>query len=183
MTTSGQATYGPVSRINHWLIALAAIGLLGVGFFLANIDLDRPTRGMLIGLHKATGVLVLIYAVWRIGWRVVNGFPQVLGDPSAFSAFLARAVHWGLMLGILVMPISGIVMSIFNGHAVDVFGLFVIPAQGKVPEIGGPAHEIHEIAGYVVLALVLVHTAAALKHHLIDGNATLIRMITGAATR
>lgn len=181
--TSEQTSYGAISRLNHWIITVAVIAMIGFGLFLANVELDRETRGMLMGMHKAVGVLVLIYALWRVAWRLALSFPQPAAPLSAAQAVATKAVHWALMVGILVLPISGIVMSLYGGHAIDVFGLVVIPAMEKSELIHEVAETIHAGTAYVMIGLIGLHVAATLKHHFIDRDATLVRMVSGATTR
>lgn len=157
------------------------IGMLGFGLFLENADLERSVRGPLIGLHKALGVLVLVYGIWRVGYRVKQGFPSVLGQAPAWQEIAAKSVHWILLAGILVMPVSGIAMSIFGGRSVNVFDVFIIPAIGTFPGIEDAAGAVHAIAGKLLIAVIGIHVLGVLKHRLIDKDATLSRMVTGRA--
>lgn len=172
-------TYDAISRFNHWIIALAMIGMLAFGFFLEYGWLAREAKGPLIGIHKAIGVLVLIFGAWRVGYRLFQGFPDSVANMPAWQEITAKVAHWGLLAGILVMPASGIVSSIFRGRAVEVFGLFTIPAQGEVTWLANLAAGTHGWAGIAVAVLLVLHVAGALKHHFIDRDATLARMVSG----
>lgn len=176
---SKPTTYDLPSRANHWIVAIAMIGMLGFGLYLENADLARSVRGPLIGLHKAIGVLVLFYGVWRVGYRIRQGFPAALGDVTTWQEFAAKVVHWILLAGIIIMPVSGIVMSVFEGRPVNVFDVFVIPAVGDFPAVAEVAETIHAVAGKVLIFVVALHFLAVLKHRIIDRDATLTRMVTG----
>ena len=180
MSTSLAAKDAPLcamTRFNHWLTAIVMIGMLVFGLYLENAEIAKADKGALIGLHKAIGVAFLAFVVWRIGHRLAQGFPEPAAPASPSMERLARIAHWGLLASILIMPVSGVLMSLFGGHAIDVFGLFTIPTPGKVEAIGGAAHLVHGLAGKLTIALILLHVAAALKHHILDKDATLSRML------
>ncbi|MCV0426846.1 MAG: cytochrome b [Roseibium sp.] len=174
-------TYDAVSRLNHWIVAIAMIGMLGFGLYLENSGLDRRTLFPLLQIHKALGVLVLIYGTWRVGYRLMQGFPAPLGNISAWQEVAAKAVHWILLASIIVMPLSGLVMSLAGGHDVGVFGLFTISSQGEFPAINSAASVAHGLGGKILLFTIVLHILGALKHRIIDRDATLSRMVTGSA--
>ncbi|MEJ6394601.1 cytochrome b [Gymnodinialimonas sp. 2305UL16-5] len=174
-------TYGPISRVNHWLIAIVMIGMLCFGLYLGYSDLPREERGPLIGIHRSLGVLVLIVGLWRVGWRLVEGFPIEAATLPIWQARLSRWIHWLLLAGVLLMPLSGIISSVFRGRPVEVFGWFTIPAQSEVDWLAALGGGIHSALGISLCIAVLVHVGAALKRHAIDRDVTLIRMLTGRA--
>lgn len=171
--------YDFVSRLNHWIVAIAMIGMLLFGLYLAYGGLEREARGPLIGIHRSIGVLVLIYGTWRVIWRVVQGFPDPVAQMPRWQHRLSKGAHWGLLAGILIMPLSGIGFTIFRGRDVDVFGMFSIPGVAEVPWIVSLCSALHHYVGLGLCAIVVLHIAAAFKHHLVDGDATLTRMISG----
>lgn len=173
-------TYGTISRLNHWIIAIAMIGMLAFGLYLSFGGLPREAKGPLMAIHKSIGVLILIFGIWRVGFRMVQGFPAPLPSTGpAWQMTAAKITHWVLLAAILLLPISGIAGSVFRGRAVDVFGWFSIPARAESATIAQIASNFHGAAGKVIAALVLIHIAAALKHHYIDKDATLRRMTKG----
>ena len=180
MSTKTTTTYGAISRFNHWIAAFVMIGMIAFGLYME--DLPKESRAALMGIHKGIGFLFLFFALWRVGLRVAKGFPPALGNMPNWQETAAKAMHWALLAGILIMPVSGVLMSLYSNHSIDVFGLFTIPAQGKIEAISGPAHLAHGLAGKVLIALIVVHVVAALKHHIIDKDATLARM-TGRAPK
>ena len=155
--------------------------MLCFGLFLAYGGLEGPEKGPLIGIHKAIGVLVLVFGLWRLIWRLFNGFPDQAGNPPLWQQSAARAAHWALLLGVLIMPVSGITMSLFSGRPIDVFGFFTIPAQQKVEWLSSIAGATHQYVAFLLIVVVILHIAAALKHHLVDKDETLVRMMSGTA--
>ncbi|MBR9793130.1 MAG: cytochrome b [Gammaproteobacteria bacterium] len=165
----------------HWTVALLMIGLLAVGIYMTeNKDYS------LYGLHKSFGVIVLVLALGRVYWRMKNGWPLAAGNYKAWEHTLAHAVHWILILGTLIMPVSGVILSSMGGHNIPLFGFDLIPANydpanpqdviPRNPELGEVAEEVHEIVGYLLIACIVLHIAGALKHHIIDKDGTLMRM-------
>ena len=118
------ATYSTVDRVNHWLVAVVVIGLLAAGWTLYLDVLDREAARNLRDMHKAIGVCVLAFGIWRVGYRLVSGFPERAGTAPSWQAVSARIAHYILMAGILVMPVSGFARGYFAGRCTDVFGLF-----------------------------------------------------------
>ena len=172
--------YGVVSRANHWIIAAAMIGMLVSGLFMAYGPMSPQDLAQIRDWHKAIGDVVLAYGLWRIGWRVARGFPKSASSMPRWQETASNLVHWGLLGTVLAMPLSGILTSVYNGRAVNSFGL-VIPAQDKVEWIATAAGMVHQYAAWALVGLLLLHIVAALKHHFIDRDTTLRRMIRGSA--
>lgn len=172
-------TYDLMSRLNHWIIAIAMIGMLLFGLYLEYGGLEREARRPLLGIHRSIGVLVLLYGTWRVAWRLMNGFPQPAAHMPPWQVRASRAAHWSLLAGILLMPLSGICFTVFRGRDVDVFGWFSIPATAEALWIVSLSSVLHQYVGYGLCVIVLLHVGAALKHHFIDHDATLTRMISG----
>lgn len=173
-------SYGVLSRVNHWVIATAMIGMLASGLVMAYGPFAREVTGAILGWHKAVGVLVLGFGLWRVGWRVAQGFPADAAPMPRWQSALSKAAHWGLLATVVVMPLSGMVGSLFGGHSIDVFGL-IIPSFSEIEWLSGLGHAVHGYAAWALLGLLVLHVGAALKHHLLDCDPTLRRMIGGAA--
>lgn len=176
---SDLTTYDRLSRFNHWVIAAAVIGMLCFGFYLEYGGLPREAKGSLIGIHKAIGVLVLLYGLWRVAWRLAQGFPADIPGMPKWQAWAARAVHWALLVLVVLMPLSGLVASIYGGRAVDVFGWFTIPARPEIAWLSGLGGAVHGWTAIALSLLIAIHVAAALRHHFIDHDGTLLRMVSG----
>lgn len=165
----------------HWVVALFIILLMGVGMYMAENEVRT-----LYPLHKSMGMLAFVFIVWRVAYRLMKGFPPPAANYQAWEQTLSKIVHWVLLGGSLLFPLSGMAMSAMGGHGLMLFGLELFPANpnpampGKnLPlnkDLAGIAHEMHEILGPVMLVAIGLHVAGALKHHLIDKDGTLRRM-------
>jgi cytochrome b561 len=182
MTDSLTGTYSAISRANHWIVSIAFFGMLAVGFYLEYGGLTRETRGPIMVLHKATGTVLLLVVAWRVIWRLRQGFPApVAGSMAAWQVAASKAVHLALLAVIVVMPLSGVLGSLFGGRPIDIYGLFTIAPFEKNETLQSAASFSHTVTAYVLTGLIAIHVAAAIKHHLIDKDATLARMISGKA--
>lgn len=162
--------YGLVSRAVHWLTALLIFTLIGVGMYMSDLDKADPSRLSIYSAHKAFGVLVFLLLLLRIIWLRVSPAPALPAVLSAVEQKLFKTVKVGLYLLMLLVPVAGYTMSVAGGHPVSFFGLFTLPALfAKSKALGGFAHEAHEMLAYLLLALVAVHLAGAIKHRL-KGN-------------
>lgn len=169
-------TLSPPTRWLHWLTGLAFLIVLCIGVSLDYIP-KGPDKGTIIGIHKSIGAIVFVIATLRIIWRFKEGsIPSLSSEPS-WQDKASTGVHHLLLLATVLMPLSGMVMSVAGGRNLDIFGFVIFTAGEKMPELGSIAHSIHHYAGFTVLAIVLIHIAAALKHHFIDKDHVLSRML------
>jgi cytochrome b561 len=160
----------------HWALALGMVGMLAFGLLLEDMP-KGDAKSALIWWHKGLGVAILVFALLRIGWRLVEGMPQPIASMPAWQHRVSAATHGFLLLGTLAMPVSGMMMSLGGGRTIDVLGLFVIPAIGKVEWMDKAGHIIHGLGGKLLIAAIVLHVAGALKHHVVDKDATLARML------
>ncbi len=167
------ARFGAVSVFNHWIIAIAIIVMLAIGQVM---DDDNP-QSFLLGLHKSIGVFVLLFGLWRVLWRLVWRFPDDVCAMPAWQKTAASAVHWALLIAIVVMPLSGYIGATTGGGTASFFGIFDLPNPGESKWISEIAFSVHGILANILIALIVVHILAALKHHLIDRDGTLNRML------
>jgi len=168
--------FGGLSIINHWLLAFLVIGMLAFGLYIEDLP-KSPEAGVLIGVHKSIGVLVLILAAWRVVWRSFNGFPDDIAEMKSWERLSARVMHYALMVLVLAMPLSGYVASSAAGHPVGLFGLFSLPALPENKALSSAAGEAHEVIATLLMILIGLHILAAVKHHVINRDATLKRML------
>ena len=173
--------YGLISRLFHWLMAVAIIGLFALGLWMVELDYYSPYYNAAPNLHRSAGMLVLAALLVRFIWRISSIKPEDDGLTS-FEARTANIVHWGfypLLLGLLV---SGYFISTLDGRGIDVFGWFTVPAVIESKGYESLAGKVHEILAYATMLLVALHTAAALKHHLVDKSPSLARMWSGPSS-
>ncbi len=136
------------------------------------------SKGEVVEIHKSIGVLIFLLAFVRLGWNVTHAGPQPIGTPQ--QAKLAKGVHHLLYLLMILMPITGYVMSQLHGKAVDVFGLWTLPTLiAPNPGLKELSENIHSALGTVILIVVGGHAAMALYHHFMLKDDTLRRMFRG----
>lgn len=167
--------YNVVSRVFHWSVALLILGLLIVGFYMGG--LEPPFKFKVYGWHKALGITVIALGVFRVVWKFYSASPKSLNTHKQWEKYLSKTIHVVLYFLIIAMPLSGWVMSSAGGHPVSFFGLFGVPAiVGEDKELSKLANELHEILAYALIVCIGLHVVGALKHHVIDKDATLNRM-------
>jgi cytochrome b561 len=171
-----------ISVVLHWLIALTIIGLSIVGLVMAEREI-----WFLYPIHKSIGTLIFFFILARVVWRVRQGWPKPIRQYARYEHILAKSVHWIIIVGTVLMPVSGMLMSGAGGHGIAVFSWVLMAEQHSPskPEQALPYSEFwasvgavgHEIIAYILITAIVLHIAAALKHHLIDRDATLRRML------
>lgn len=178
-TTDSTARYSRGAIILHWLIALLIIGNF-VGAWVSE-DLPRDERMVMMAYHKATGVVILLLTLVRIGWRLLNPPPAMLTTLKPWEVGLARITHGLFYVLMLAVPLAGLGLhSAFGkGAPVSLFGLVDFPALpvGTDKPTIGLFHELHEVTATAMLVLFVLHVAAALKHQFIDRDGTTARML------
>ncbi len=169
--------YNFIQKLLHWLIALLVIGALGAGSALDWLD-NGPLKNQLYALHKANGMLVLGLMLLRVVARIVFGAPPLPASVSSWQRTAAAASHFLLYALILLMPIVGWAATSAFPAPLPFFGLFEFPPLiGADRDLSKQLFEIHEIMGKVIIALVVVHIAAALQHAFIKKDGVLRRML------
>ncbi len=169
--------FGRISIINHWTMAILFISVLSLGFLLDFFGDGRALRGPWMEAHKAGGFILLMFGLWRVSWRLSQGFPKDVVHMPAWQHLSAKLVHWVLLFAMIAMPVSGVLLSLYSERAINVFGLFIVPAQGDNELISRFASMTHELLAYAVAATIFMHVGAVLKHHVLDRDETLARML------
>jgi cytochrome b561 len=169
--------YARTARWLHWIMAAIVIAVWTLGFYLA--DLPRgPEKTALIQWHKAIGSTVIVLAAIRLAWRALHRPPAL---PEAMPTWQRRATHWmhGILYALMfAQPLSGWAMSSARGFPVLLAGLMPLPALlAKDEALAKTLTAAHEAIGWSLAILVAGHAAMALKHHFIDRDAVLRRML------
>ncbi|MBS0370895.1 MAG: cytochrome b [Proteobacteria bacterium] len=160
----------------HWLIAILILAAFPLGLYMHELTLS-PTKLKLYSYHKWIGMTVLLLFVPRILWRLTHRPPAPLPMP-AWQHKIAEGTHHLLYLLMFLVPLSGWLMSSAKGFQVVYFGVLPIPDLiGKDKELGELLEEMHEVLSWSLITLVGLHLAGALKHHIIDKDSTLRRML------
>lgn len=167
----------------HWLMALALFGMFALGFYMAGLPLS-PIKLKLFSWHKWAGVTLFILASLRLAWRVARQAPPLPSHMSAGARLLAHASHRLLYFLMFAIPLSGWLMSSAKGVQTVYFGVLPIPDLLRANrELGERLQTLHWGLNLLLAAIVVGHVAAALKHHFIDNDEVLLRMLPGRAKR
>lgn len=177
--------YGGVTKTFHWLTAALIISLIPLGM-IAN-DLPYATgeelarKALLFSIHKTLGVAVFLVAFARILWAVTQPKPGLLNADRKPEAFLADLVHWLLYASLVLVPLTGWIEHAATSGFAPIWWPFgqSLPFVPKDETLAHVFATLHAVFGKVLIGSVLLHIAGALKHHVIDKDATLRRMWFG----
>ncbi len=158
--------YTTIAIVLHWTIALLILGLLGVGTWMTEIKVS-PTKISLYSWHKWIGLTVLLLVLIRFGWRLRHPAPSLPSSLPRWQLWAARLSHIGLYLLMLAMPITGWLQNSAAGFPLTWFGLFKVPAL-IVRDKASFAfwQQTHETLAMLLMLLIALHFAAAIKHAL-----------------
>jgi cytochrome b561 len=170
--------YTPTAQALHWITAALIFVALPLAWVAVNMPRDAASRGLLLTLHKSVGLTVLTLVAVRLLWRARHPAPPLAGGLARWEKAAAFASHWLLYLIIIVMPVSGYLLSAGSGRPVSYFGLFSIPGLPKNEAIDHVATWVHVAVGqWAVYALVLLHVAATAWHVAVRRDGVLLRML------
>jgi len=175
--------FGLVSILLHWAVALTVFGLFGLGLWMGGLDYYSPWYRTAPDIHKGIGILLFLVMLLRLAWRLFSPPPGPLASHGPLVRLASRAGHGLLYLGLFALMIAGYLISTADGQPIEVFGWFQVPALvSGLPDQADVAGEAHELLAWALGGLAVLHALAALKHHFIDRDATLVRML-GRDTR
>lgn len=178
-TTAAAARYSRGAIALHWIIAI----LILANFVVAWLAEDAPKAdaAVMMGNHKAIGISVLMLTVLRIVWRFTHRPPPLQETLKSWEAALAKVTHTLFYFLMLAVPLAGwgLHSAFSKGMPVNLFGLVDFPAMpvGFDKPTIGLFHELHEVTATLMLVLVALHIAAALKHQFYDKDGTLRRIV------
>lgn len=168
--------WGLISILLHWVSALAIVGLFALGWWMTDLGYYDQWYNLAPWWHRSLGMLVLGATLLRVVWRLLQPTPHSHG--SRIERLAAHLGHTGLYVLMLVVLISGYLISTANGRGIDVFGWFEVPALiHGLPNQASLAGEVHWYSALALMILATGHTLAALKHHWLDRHDTLLRML------
>jgi cytochrome b561 len=178
------ASYDAVAKLLHWTIALAIIGMLALGWTMADLPRADPMRFQLFQWHKSIGITILLLSLLRLGWRLGHPVPPLPDSMPLWEKRLARTtviLFYALIIG---MPFTGwiIVSSSPLNIPTMLYGIFpwpdlpILPSLAHKREIGKAFAEVHGYLAFFIVGLLCLHVAGALKHHFMDRDDILTRM-------
>lgn len=169
--------YGLVSILMHWLVALAVFGLFALGYWMVGLDYYSGWYKTAPDLHKSIGLVLFTVMLARVLWRCFSPPPASLPDHGRLTRLASKLGHSFLYLGLFVLMLSGYLISTADGRGIPVFGLFEVPASlTSIPDQEDVAGLVHEYLAWALMIFAGIHALAALKHHFIDRDRTLMRM-------
>ena len=169
--------YTATAKLLHWLMAVLIFGLLALGFYMHDLPLS-PAKLQLYAWHKWAGVTMFLVAVFRLAWRVTHRPPALPGHMPRIERLAAHAGHYLLYVLMLAIPLSGWLMSSAKGFQTVWFGVLPLPdLLGKDKQLGDLLQTVHLSLNLLLVAVLLGHAGAALKHHFIDKDDVLTRIL------
>lgn len=163
----------------HWIMAAGLIGAFGLGVYMHELPFS-PDKLRLYSWHKWAGVTLFLLALARIAWRAGHRPPALPATLSPLTRHAATMVHLALYLLMLAIPLSGWLMSSAKGVTTVWFGVLPLPdLLAKDKALGDLLFEVHKALNLSLLALVIAHAGAALKHRFVDRDDILARMLPG----
>jgi cytochrome b561 len=169
--------YGTTAKVLHWVAALCVVAAWLLGHFID--DFPKAIAPGALFSHMSLGLTILALLIVRIGWRIGHPPPPLLSSAfSPWTQWAATLVHWLLCALMLALPVSGIVMQFARGRALPIFGLFQIASPwARDRALQSSVHELHALLANSLLILAALHAVAALFHHYVLKDATLLRML------
>ncbi len=171
--------YPTPAIVLHWLVALLIFVAFPLGVYMHELPVS-PDKLKLYSYHKWIGITILMLASARVMWRATYTPPPLPGSMAQWQHRVTHIVHGLLYVLILVIPLSGWLMSSAKGFQTVWFGVLPLPdLVGKDKALGELLAEVHEALNFTLLVLVILHVGAALKHHFIERQPFLQRMSLG----
>lgn len=169
--------YTLTAIIIHWAMALLLIALFAVGLYMHELKFS-PFKLQIYSWHKWAGVTAFMLVMLRLAWRVKHSPPVLPWTMSKLAKFGAHAGHGMLYFLMIAIPLSGWLMSSAKGFQTVYFGVLPIPdLVSKDKALGDALAATHMILNYSMAAILLGHIGAAIKHHVIDKDDVLRRML------
>lgn len=173
--------WGAAAQALHWLIAPLVVAQFALVWYGATLP-RGPALGTVYAWHKSIGATVLILAAARLIWRLFDTPPPLPATVPAWQRAGATLGHALLYLLIFAQPLTGLLLTLTGRNPLVLYGGLIVPSPW------GPNHALHEAGeaahfwlGYALLAVAVLHLAAALYHHLVRRDGVLLRMLPGRA--
>ena len=168
--------YSAPAIVLHWLVAVLIFVTFPLGLIMQDLPLS-PDKLKLYSYHKWIGISILMLVALRLAWRFTHSPPPLPASVAPWQRTVSRIVHGLLYALMLAIPLSGWLMSSAKGFQTVWFGVLPLPdLVGKDKALGEQLAALHEALNFTLLAFVLLHAAAALKHHVIERQPFLQRM-------
>jgi len=178
-------SYGSVTKTFHWLTALLILTAIPLGWYANQLPYDTSDqlaqKALVFSLHKTVGVTVFAVALVRILWAVTQPKPAGLHPERKLETMLAETVHWLLYGALVLVPLTGWIHHAASEGFAPIWWPFgqTLPFVPRDTELSALFAGLHIVTKWVLIGAIGLHIAGALKHHLIDRDSTLRRMLPG----
>lgn len=178
MLKDSAAGYGLFTILLHWVSALLIFFLFGLGVYMTGLSYYSPWYHKGPALHISLGLVLLLLMVLRILWRWINPAPRALPSYSRATLLLSRLVKYLLYGLIFIVIISGYLITTADGKAASLFDVIHFPSFIQLSAANvDRAGLIHELLAWGIVIVAALHALAALIHHFVMRDRTLIRML------
>lgn len=168
--------YNKLAKIFHWLSAILVIGLFAAGYWMVDLSYYSEWYKTAPYWHKSVGLCFVAFTLARLIWKLLSNAPAIEG--SAFEKKAAVFAHNLIYILLFTMFLSGYLISTADGRGIDVFNWFEVPGLGSFIENQEDlAGQVHEYTAYILIGLSSLHALAALKHHFMNKDNTLKKML------
>ena len=171
-----ETAYGWVTIILHWLMALLVFAMFGLGLYMVELTYVDAWYKAAPALHISVGVILMLLFIVRLLWRLSNPVPEIYGQ--SFEKVMGLLVHRLHYIFMFILMLSGYLMVTADGRGIAVFTWFEVPALWNIEQASAVfLGKAHRVLAWAFMGFVALHTAAALKHHWLDKDRTLLRML------
>ena len=178
MLKNTAAEYGWIAIVIHWVMALTILGMFCLGWYMVELTYYDALYRTLPFVHKSIGILLACLFLFRFIWKLINPSPNPVTGQSQLEQVAAKVMHWAFYFLITLIVMSGYLISTADGSGISVFDVIKIPATiTGIPEQEDNAGILHKILTYTLISMAALHASAALKHHFINRDQTLRRML------
>jgi len=175
--TEPQQKFGTGRMFFHWSIVLFLLLQIPLAWYMTDMP-DGSGKLETFNLHRSFGMLLFCLAVARLVWVLLSTRPPLPSDVPRWEKIAAKTGQAILYLLVVLMPISGWMMSSFAGAEIEIFGLFELPPLAAPDsERAESFEEMHEIQSWILLTVIALHVAAALHQHIVKRNNVLLAML------
>ncbi len=169
--------FGTGARLFHWLVLLLVLVQIPAGIAMIAPALEQGSIDRLFVLHKGLGVVLLVVVVARVLWRLTHRAPPMSESIPELERRIATTAHWVIYAVLLVIAGSGYVHVVGDGFPIELMDALGLPTLlPLMPEVASWASLVHRFSTFLLVALVAVHIAEVLRHHLVVRDETLARM-------
>lgn len=179
MFRNTETSWGTIAKLMHWgiailIVAQIVLGLVAIGWRLS------PTKLNLFIWHKSLGILLLTLIAARLAWRFANPTPRLPADTPGWERFAAHASHALLYICMLALPVSGWIINSAANVPLKVFWLIPLPAiTAPDKALADTMKLVHLGLVISLIAVLVIHIGAALRHHFVKRTDILVRMLPG----